>query len=239
MKQYFEYGFDEKIKDKLLLYYNNPLLKQHTGQHEKSIIKFKKIKEIVGFSNNDIVLDVGCSTGVLISKISSLVAQCFGIDIASDVIAANEKYNIKKNLKFKLFNGTEIPFFNERFNKIFLMDVLEHSFNPDKLLDSIKDNLADGGKLVIQVPFSGWLSELVTKKYHQGHLRYYDPNYLVDYLKKFGLKTDRIKIDNSVPLSGLLLKIKPLWKILNMLVNLIPSKMYPYFGEILIVVSKE
>mgnify|MGYP001612078182 CR=1 FL=1 len=43
---------------------------------------------------------------------------------------------------------------------------------------------------------------------------------------------------NSVPYSSYFLKYKVIHDILDFLVNMVPSKVYPYFGEILVIASK-
>jgi SAM-dependent methyltransferase len=238
MKKYFEYDFDDKVRIKLIKYYENTSLDQHsTNQYSKSELKLSRIYNLISISESDIVLDIGCSKGFLLKDISSKIKQGVGIDISSNMIKRNRKHNNLNNIRYYVFNGEEINL-KYNFSKIFMLDVLEHAFNPDKLIKCAHSNLINSGELIIEVPFSGWLSELAVGKYHQGHLRYYDPTYLSNYLEKNGFKVKKVKTYNSVPFGLKLLKYKTIWKIIDHLINLVRSEKYPYFGEIIVVCEK-
>lgn len=236
MKKYFEYNFDENIKRKLLKYYENTNISQHNA-NRKIELKLNRVNEIICLSKKDRVLDIGCSKGFFLKKISSKISIGVGMDISKNIVQINNKENTKENLGFVCFDGKNIPL-KEKFSKIFILDVLEHVFDPDNLIKSIHSRLKKNGSLIIEVPFTGWLSESIFGEYHQGHLRYYDPEYLVKYLEKKKFKVKKIKVYNSVPFSSFFLNYKFLYNTLNFLVKLVPSKIYPYFGEIIVVCEK-
>jgi SAM-dependent methyltransferase len=234
MKNYFEYKFNAEVEDKLSTYYENTDLNQHNANHSlKSDLKLRRITKLTPFNNGDTVLDVGCSSGSLVNTLSPQIKKGTGVDISKNIIDSNVKNNTLKNISFETFDGNILNL-KEKFNKVLLMDCLEHAFYPDRLIKTIKDNMAEDGILLVEVPFTGFLSELVFGEYHQGHLRYYDPDYLSDYLEKFGFRVVKASVYNSVPYASKFIKYPLLFKVLNLLVNLIPSKVYPYFGEILI-----
>ena len=85
-----------------------------------------------------------------------------------------------------------------------------------------------GGVFVIQVPSTGWLSELIFGKYHYGHLRYYDENYLRTYLEDRGFYIEYIQTFNSVPFSSLL----------SMVCGVVPHIIYPYYGSVTAIAKK-
>lgn len=87
-------------------------------------------------------------------------------------------------------------------DKIYLMDVLEHAFEPNALMQSTYDSLNDGGTLIMQVSSTGGLSELAFGKYHLGHLRYYNEKYLTNHLIKNILRVEYITTYNSVSFSS-------------------------------------
>jgi len=239
MKKYFEYIFNSEIKKKLSDYYENLSLDQHNKNHlNKADIKLKRILNLLSFSTQDKVLDVGCSRGYILKTIAPLINKGKGVDISKAIIQLNNKNNHLANISFDVFDG-KILTLSEKYNKVLLIDVLEHAFYPDELIITIKNAMVSNGLCVIGVPFSGFLSELIFGKYHQGHLRYYDPDYLSNYIEKFGFEIIKIKIHNSVPWSSQLIKVPFLHNLLDFLVNLIPSKIYPYFGEILVLAKNE
>lgn len=239
MKSYFEYPVDGKIKTKLLEYYNNQKLDQHSSaQNLKTAVKLGRLLKRAPLSESDRVLEIGCSRGYLLDMIKEKIKLGVGIDISEPIIRENyDKYK-NTNLSFLAFDGKSIPLQKE-FDKVLMIDVLEHAFEPDALLRESIRLLRPGGRLVIEVPFSGWLSETITRRYHNGHLRYYDPGYFSRYLQRFGFRVVHSLAYNSVPLASLFLKIKPIWKTINFLCNLIPPRLYPYFGEILVIAEKK
>jgi len=235
MKNYFEYPFNREIKKKLNKYYENLSLNQHGINHfRKSNLKLKRIKNLVLFDKYDYVIDIGCSRGDVLKILSKEIKEGLGIDISKSIIKENNSKNSIENISFKFYDKNKFNL-KQKFDKVLLLDVLEHSFYPNNLIKEIHKVIKRNGKLIIQVPFTGWLSELMFGAYHQGHLRYYDPKYLFNYLKKSGFEIKKIKVYNSVPYSSFFLKFKFIWKIQDLLVNLIPSRFYPYFGEILII----
>jgi 2-polyprenyl-3-methyl-5-hydroxy-6-metoxy-1,4-benzoquinol methylase len=234
MKKYFQYKFDANVKNRLISYYENINLDQHSkSQILKSNLKLERIYKLTNFDNNDVVLDIGCSSGYLLKKISSLINKGLGIDISKSIIDSNNKINFISNISFKNFDGNFVDL-NEKYNKIFLIDVLEHSFYPNRLIDIVKEYIKEDGLLLIEVPFTGFLSEIIFGDYHQGHLRYYDPKYLSEYIQKSGFEIENIHTYNSVPMANKFIKYPLLFNIMNFLINLIPSAIYPYFGEILV-----
>jgi SAM-dependent methyltransferase len=239
MKNYFEYPFNEAIRKKLVKYYDNVELNQHSDNHQKKAdLKIYRIEKQLSFTQSDTILDLGCSRGHISRYLVNKTKATIGIDISKPIIKENISNNTNKNLSYKTFNGIDIPLENNSLDKVILIDVLEHAFEPDELMKSIYSKLKKNGRLAIEVPFTGWLSEMLAGKYHQGHLRYYDPKYLEDYVKKFGFNVESVKTYNSVPFSSKLLKFRLLWKIFNGILNFIPARNFPYFGEIIIVCIK-
>jgi SAM-dependent methyltransferase len=238
MKKYFEYTFNSEVESKLINFYNNSSIRQHsTDQEKKMDIKIKRVETLYNFSSKNKVLDIGCSKGLFLKKIIHKINNGVGIDISKTVIDENNKSNNNNKLSFLLFDGKNIPDVGE-IDTIVMLDVLEHAFNPDKLIKSVHQASSDNTKIIIEVPFSGWFSELITKKYHEGHLRYYDPKYLSNKLRDNGFQIKNIKTYNSIIFSGFFSKFNILWKIMDFLVNLIPAKLYPYFGEIIVIARK-
>jgi SAM-dependent methyltransferase len=235
MKKYFEYKFDLEIEKKLVDYYENVKLNQHDINHFfKADLKLKRILSLSPFTKQDNVLDVGCSRGYLLKIIAPIINTGRGIDISKNIIRSNVEDNKNSNISFEVFNGS---IFNstEKYNKVLLIDVLEHAFSPDELINTVKNIMVQDGLLIAEVPFTGFLSEFIFGKYHQGHLRYYDQKYLSEYFEKFNFEIIKIKVFNSVPFASRFIKLPILFKMLDFLVNLIPPKIYPYFGEILII----
>ena len=235
MKDYFEYPLNKEIIQQIEKYYENTELQQHDrADIAKTRIKLDRIMELTTINRDSIVLDVGCSNGNLLKLLSNRIKKGVGIDISKNMIESNNALQtFPKNISFKHFDGRKYST-KTKFDIIFLIDSLEHALEPDLLISNLKSNLKKDGRMIIEVPFTGWLSELVGGKYHAGHLRYYDPIYLRKKMESLGFNVKRIRTYNSVPFSSFFAKNKLLWGALDFIINKIPSKIYPYYGEIII-----
>jgi SAM-dependent methyltransferase len=239
MKKYFEYEFNDEIKKRLSNYYEDTNLDQHKANHlNKSKLKINRIKKLVSFSEKDSVMDIGCSRGHLLELLSPQIKNGVGMDISKNVILLNKKSNRYKNIRYLVFDGKDIKV-KQKFNKVLMLDVLEHALNPNILIKNVKNRMSNDSQLILGVPFTGWVSELIFGKYHQGHLRYYDPTYLTKYLEKNGFRVKKIKVYNSVPFSSFFIKHRLVYSVLDFLIGLIPPCIYPYFGEIIVIVKNE
>ncbi len=238
MKKYFEYPINNKIMNEIERYYNSSSLSQHGKDHIlKSKLKMERVEKIVHFKKKDVVLDIGCALGENLKRISKKIRQGVGVDLSKNIIKKAISNNHSKNIKFQCKSAEELSF-KYKFDKILLLDIIEHTINPDIIINKSKKMIKNNGKIIIQVPFTGWLSELIFGEYHQGHFRYYDPIYLRKYLEKEDLYVENLRVYNSVPYSSFFLNFKLLFKLLNILVNIIPSKYYPYFGEIVVICER-
>ena len=239
MKKYFEYPVNDEIKKKILDFYEDVNIDMHNSQTQrKTKIKMERILNEVQLKETDCILDIGCSSGELLKMLHSNIAKGIGLDIAASVIDKNNKENPYQNISYKVFDGVNIEL-QEKADKAFMLDVLEHSFEPDKLMDSVHEVIKSGGGLVLEVPTTGWLSELVFGKYHMGHLRYYDPNSVKTFLDKHGFEVLSIKAFNAVPAGVKMLKKRArFYKCISKVCNCIPPKMYPYYGSVVAIASK-
>jgi len=108
----------------------------------------KKLKKAASLINpNSRVLDVGCWDG----RIRGLLKNCryYCVDINKEQIINLKKQGVKAE-QIDL-NKSKIPF-NEKFDYILLLDILEHIVNPENLLQESKKHLNKNGKLLITLP---------------------------------------------------------------------------------------
>jgi|GEM_PF-4979056 len=241
MRNYFEYFFDDSVRSMLINYYERLESVSKTsmrGSHHmlKIKLKIKRMMKRISINPNDIILDVGCSEGGFLFELANCYKRGVGLDISDTLIIRNNERAAElmqsENLQFKYFDGINIGF-EDTFDKVVMFDVLEHVFDPDQLINSIYNSLKKGGVLVIQVPTSGWLSEMIFGKYHEGHLRYYDDIYMSKYLEKFGFEVMVIDVYNSVPFASHFLRFPKIYNLLNIICGIIPPRMFPYFGSIM------
>ena len=166
------------------------------NSHEEFVEnKFKKVSELIPEKSK--ILDVGCNDAKILSFLKN--PNYFGADINKDKISESDN----KKIKFKQadLNKDELPFKNEKFDFILLLDVLEHVVNPQKLLFEAKGKLKSGGKLIITLPndyhllnkirfvLNKHLTENPFAPY--GHLHYFPIKSGEKFLKDNGFKIEK------------------------------------------------
>ena len=108
--------------------------------------KFEKVSKLI--PPNSKILDVGCGDGKIRLFLKNPIY--FGADADEELISKLISQKIKA--KKTDLNKDEIPFKNEKFDFVLLLDVLEHVVNPKKLLLEAKERLNENGKLIITLP---------------------------------------------------------------------------------------
>ncbi|MDP7521188.1 MAG: methionine biosynthesis protein MetW, partial [Candidatus Pacearchaeota archaeon] len=106
--------------------------------------KFKKVAELI--RENSKVLDIGCNNGMFRRFIPN--CKYYGVDIDKNLV----NKLIKKNIKAKQadLNKDEIPFKNQKFDYILLLDILEHVIDSKKLLIESKKRLNELIKIMLK-----------------------------------------------------------------------------------------
>jgi methionine biosynthesis protein MetW len=97
---------------------------------------------------NSKVLDIGCNDGEFRNFLKNPVY--FGVDVDKSLISGL----LKKGIKAKQtdLNKEDLPYKNEKFDFVLMLDVLEHVANPKKLLLEAKNRLNKEGKIIISLP---------------------------------------------------------------------------------------
>ncbi|WP_025141656.1 class I SAM-dependent methyltransferase [Pedobacter jeongneungensis] len=111
--------------------------------------------DALNLQNHDIVLEIGHGNGghiaQLLSKAENL--KYYGADISETIIAEAEKINqdlVDKGIvHFKLTDGSNLPFEDNQFNKIFTVNTIYFWSNPSEYLKEIKRVLKPNGVLAI------------------------------------------------------------------------------------------
>ena len=116
-------------------------------------MRLKKIIQLAQFQKNDIVLDLGCGEGFLISLIPDSAKKIVGLDISKIVLKrAKEILKEKEKVELQWGNAEKLNLPNESFDKIICSEMLEHTPKPRKAMKEIHRVLKNNGLLVISVP---------------------------------------------------------------------------------------
>mgnify|MGYP000156238428 CR=1 FL=1 len=141
------------------------------------------------------VLDVGCGAGELLTLIKPLVRRCAGVEMNTEFVR-----HIRDRLHIEAYAG-DINHLDlgGRFDLIVCISTLDHLRNPLETLITMRELLAPGGELYIEVPnveeaLTLFLPERTRKAYrtffwHRAHLFYFSRETLGLLMAKAGFVT--------------------------------------------------
>jgi len=137
--------------------------KELVNEKNNEFLKEKFNQRWSWFKGCNKVLDAGCGEGPFI-KHNPYKIEVWGIDYSKKNIdkLKMEGYNVKISDLSK-----KIPFNDSSFDGVALYHVLEHFFEPSKVVSEIKRVLKDGGTLVVSVPayhFKNFYGDYTHKK---------------------------------------------------------------------------
>lgn len=154
-------------------------------------IQADKLIKYCGAKIQQNILDIGSGKGFFLKRISH--NQKLGIDISLEYL----KVLRNQGVECALVNAESLPF-KKCFDVIVLNDILEHVFNPEKVLQQVFKALKDEGIAVIRVPYKEDISIYLPEngcKYEFVHLRTFDKSNLTQLVQNSGLKLNKIHYD--------------------------------------------
>lgn len=118
-------------------FYSNPY-----GAQEKAV-------RLIG--KNKTVLEVGCSTGYISSKLKENGCRVYGIEIEPEAAKIAREY-CEDVLNVDIEKVEKLPYSFEQFDVILFGDVLEHMISPEAVLKKLKPYLKNDGFIVVSLP---------------------------------------------------------------------------------------
>lgn len=107
------------------------------------------------------LLDIGCAGGTFTNELSrNLKSQITAVDISPDAIAyARTKY---PHIDFQVhdLHQESLPFADNSFDTVTMLETLEHVLNPVEILQEIKRVVKPDGEVIILVPSENFLFQL-------------------------------------------------------------------------------
>lgn len=143
----------------------------------------------------DCVLDLGCGGGSLTAALAKKFPHLnfTGVDISQNAVNNARRFT-SSNLNFvKVPREEPLPFNNGSFKAILLVDVLEHTKNPDSTLSLVDSVLSDDGYIYASIPTEGvwwclhfWMRKLgwQGKLEQSGHIQNFTPKDLLSLFRK-------------------------------------------------------
>lgn len=137
-------------------YYLNGKFLRETPWGLRNLIREKLVLQLIEIDKAEKVLDSGCASGHTLFELSqSHPGSTFlGIDIGKEFISVADKHVSKLELNNIKFEHTSIEDFRteNHFDKILLLEVLEHVLDEKNLLLKLKNLLAKNGEIIITTP---------------------------------------------------------------------------------------
>lgn len=165
---------------------------------------------MMSLAHKDVVLEVGCGGGALLSKINMTESIAVGLDISEMQI----KY-AKTHLQgvFLLVGDAEqLPLKDNTITKCFAIEILEHVRKPDETMKEIRRVMKDDGELIIVVPNDrNWFIHRILQGYFReafydyGHLHNFSSIEKLESLFK-GFKILMVRENNepTMPMRGII-----------------------------------
>lgn len=190
-------------------------IKRNLGQrfwHTRRFVEVEKLIEPTGGK----ILDIGCADGVFTKKTldKSKADKIVGIDVLpTSVEWAKNHWKNNKKLSFEVGDAHNLKFPANTFDAVVALEVLEHVFDPQKVLWEIKRVLKKGGYAVFLVPTDSLLFKSIWyfwTKFWRGkiwdhtHIQSFQNESLLNLVKKVGFK---IEVDKKF-LCGMLQAVK-------------------------------
>jgi 2-polyprenyl-3-methyl-5-hydroxy-6-metoxy-1,4-benzoquinol methylase len=102
----------------------------------------------------DLVIDVGCGSGVISNFLAQHGARTLGIDASHDAIAFASRTFTAENLSFRRGAFHEVFPLAEPVDKIYCLEMIEHIYTREaiEMLAVFRDSLKPGGRLYLTTP---------------------------------------------------------------------------------------
>lgn len=148
----------------------------------------KKSARYAGDVKGKTVIDIGVGQGYLLKQLKD--CRKIGVDIATEYLNALEGTGIELH-----YSDAECLSFKNEADIIFMTDILEHVFSPDRALKCAYEAMKAGGKLIARVPYREDISVYRQSKYKFVHLRSFDTVSFTHMIEVAGFKVKHIHYD--------------------------------------------
>lgn len=110
------------------------------------------IKKMLGASNGDVILDVGCGSGVQLRSLEIASPKLLiGTDVNRNALIYAKNKKIPQS-EFIVADAQYLPFKSQTVNKIICAEIIEHLNEPELMIAETQRVLQNGGSIVISTP---------------------------------------------------------------------------------------
>lgn len=144
MTDYKDYGFYNAGPTHNFSYQLNALLK------------------LIDKTKNKNILDLGCGNGYLVNYLVGQGYNAYGTDASEKGIAIAKKNSADRFFVQDISSGAlPAELQNIPFDTIISTEVIEHLYDPEAFINFCKQQLTQGGEIIISTPYHGYLKNLM------------------------------------------------------------------------------
>lgn len=172
-------------KRKVMEHYDNIATVYDTQYDEEQETKIKAVLDEIGLQRNNIILDIGCGTGLLFKHIKNSTKLLIGLDTSFGLLKrAKTQTKQYRNTTIIRADADHTPFKNKTFHTIFAITLLQNMPNPTATLREIKRISKDNATIAVTVLKKGLTKKAFTQLLENTELTIYTlktDNKLKDY----------------------------------------------------------
>jgi len=117
---------------------------------QEQVAKYRAVQEVLNCSCDDVVLDVGCGSGLFFSCVADSVRFVVGVDISrSLLLKAKVRVGSFCNVHVVQADADFLPFKDAVFDVVFSFTMLQNMPVPKRTVVEFKRQIRVGGKLVV------------------------------------------------------------------------------------------
>ncbi len=147
------------------------------------------VLSLIGNYKSRTILDLGCGNGYLVSYLVKEGYDAYGTDASEKGIAiAKQEYPDRFFLQDLSTGKLPSELQSIKFDIIVSTEVIEHLYDPEGFIEFCRDQLSNGGELIITTPYHGYLKNLSLALFNKwdSHL---DPNWYGGHIKMWSRAT--------------------------------------------------
>jgi len=168
---------DTRLNDKLLgIFFKVETLHWWWVARKKIVLNL--LDKHLNSKNKNLILDAGCGTGAGMIYLSKF-GKVYGVDLSPIAVRFCRKRGIKN---VKVGSVLRLPYKDNTFDLICLMDVIEHIKDDKKVIEEMHRVLKPGGLLLMTLPALPFIYSKHDSE--QGHYRRYTKNDIKKLFKK-------------------------------------------------------
>lgn len=167
--------------------------------NESNLLMTLNSIEILNIKNDDNVLEIGHGNCGHLEKLMIVAENIkyYGLEISETMWQEAQKINLNNNAEFYLYNGNDIPFSNNFFDRIFAVNSIYFWSNPKKLIEEIDRTLKSNGIFVVTFADKDFIKKL---PYAGNKFRIYGKEKIEKLIMNTNLKiSDIVKISDKNP----------------------------------------